>query len=162
VTHAAPYHHFSDRRALLGAVAARGFQDLYDAMTARTEGGDDPFAQLRAAGTAYVIFAVEHPELFRLMFSGRWRDSAEHAELREAETRAFAALRGMLEVAAPLGHDQSELLSAARAAWAMVHGAAVLLIEGGLDTPPGSSPREAASRVARELTGVLGRGLRSL
>lgn len=162
VTHAAPYHHFPDRQALLAAVAARGFQDLHDAMTAQTEGGDDPFARLRAAGTAYVTFAVERPELFRLMFSGRWRGSTDHPELREAETRAFGALQGMLGLALPDGHDRSDLVAPARAAWAMVHGAAVLLIEGGIDMPPDLSRREAASRLAHDLTGVLGRGLRSL
>lgn len=162
VTHAAPYHHFSDRRALLGAVAARGFQDLHDAMTAQAEAGDDTFERLRAAGTAYVTFAVEHPELFRLMFSGRWKDATEHPQLREAETRTFEALQGMLGAALPDGYDPSDLVVPARAAWALVHGAAVLLIEGGIDTPPGLSPTEAARRLTQDLTGVLGSGLRSL
>lgn len=162
VTHAAPYHHFPDRRTLLGAVAARGFQDLHDAMTAETGGSDDPFTRLRAAGTAYVTFAVEHPELFRLMFSGRWKDSADHPELREAATRAFDALQGLLAVALPDGYERSDLVTPARAAWALVHGTAILLIDGGIDTPPGLSPREAAAQLTQELTGVLGRGLRSL
>jgi AcrR family transcriptional regulator len=162
VTHAAPYHHFPDRRALLGAVAARGFQDLHAEMTGRTGSGGDPFTRLRAAGTAYVTFAVEHPELFRLMFSGRWKDSTDPPGLREAETRAFGALQGMLGEALPDGLERSEQVQAARAAWAMVHGAAVLLIDGVLDMPPGLDPTEAASRLAEDLTGVLGRGLRSL
>jgi AcrR family transcriptional regulator len=162
VTHAAPYHHFPDRRALLGAVATRGFQDLHDAMTAQAGSGDDPFARLRAAGTAYVTYAVEHPQLFRLMFSGSWKDSTDDPELRQAEARAFDALRRMLAVALPDDYDPSDLAVPARAAWAMVHGTAVLLIDGGIDMPPGLSPREAAATLAQELTGVLGKGLRSL
>ncbi len=146
---------------MLGAVAAVGFGELQDAMTAEAGGSADAFARLRAAGTAYVVFAVEHPELFRLMFSGGWRGSPERPELREAETRAFDTLRGMLGGALPTGHEGSDLVVAARAAWAMVHGAAVLLIDGGIDVSPDLGTREAAARLAHELTGVLGRGLRS-
>jgi AcrR family transcriptional regulator len=66
VSRAAPYRHFADRRALLAAVAADGF----DRLTAiyRNASGRTPQARLAAAGRGYLAFAAERPQMFRLMF----------------------------------------------------------------------------------------------
>ena len=46
VSHAAPAYHFKDLSGLLAAVAQKGFEDLYAAMTsaAEAEDADDPLA----------------------------------------------------------------------------------------------------------------------
>jgi AcrR family transcriptional regulator len=64
---AATYRHFPDRRALLAALAAEGF----DALTAiyRKATGKTPTIRLAGSGRAYLAFAAERPQLFRLMFS---------------------------------------------------------------------------------------------
>jgi len=66
VSRAAPYRHFVDRRALLAALAAEGFDEL----TAIHRGaiGKTPQARLAAAGRGYLAFAAERPQMFRLMF----------------------------------------------------------------------------------------------
>ncbi len=66
VSRAAPYRHFADRRALLAAVAADGF----DRLTAihRNARGRTPQARLAAGGRGYLAFAAERPQMFRLMF----------------------------------------------------------------------------------------------
>jgi AcrR family transcriptional regulator len=66
VSRAAPYRHFADRRALLAAVAAGGF----DRLTAiyRNASGRTPQARLATAGRGYLAFASEQPQMFRLMF----------------------------------------------------------------------------------------------
>jgi AcrR family transcriptional regulator len=66
VSRAAPYRHFADRRALLAAVAADGF----DSLTAiyHNASGSTPQARLAAAGRGYLAFAAERPQTFRLMF----------------------------------------------------------------------------------------------
>jgi AcrR family transcriptional regulator len=66
VSRAAPYRHFVDRRALLAALAAEGFDEL----TAIHRGaiGRTPRARLAAAGRGYLAFAAERPQMFRLMF----------------------------------------------------------------------------------------------
>ena len=60
VSHNAPYRHFPDRRALLEALAAEGF----DLLAAELEG--KPW---REQAVAYLRFALAKPERFRLMFS---------------------------------------------------------------------------------------------
>src|SRR5277367_213308 len=66
VSRAAPYRHFADRRALLAAVAADGFENL--TAIYRKTSGRIPQARLAAAGRGYLAFASERPQMFRLMF----------------------------------------------------------------------------------------------
>jgi AcrR family transcriptional regulator len=68
VSRAAPYRHFTDRRALLAAVAADGFERLTAAYRKATSSGKTPRARLAAAGRGYLKFAAERPQTFRLMF----------------------------------------------------------------------------------------------
>lgn len=68
VSRAAPYRHFTDRRALLAAVAADGFERLTAAYREATSSGKTPRARLAAAGRGYLKFAAERPQTFRLMF----------------------------------------------------------------------------------------------
>ena len=61
MSHAAPAHHFTDRRGLFTALAAEGFELLADALTeARPRFVD--------AALAYVRFAIEHPGHYGVMF----------------------------------------------------------------------------------------------
>lgn len=74
VSPSAAYHHFADKDALLGQVAAAGLQLLVQTVSAEVEAipsGSREAARLRfrAAGQAYVTFALTHPQLFRVAFS---------------------------------------------------------------------------------------------
>lgn len=162
VSHAAPYHHFADLDALLATVAARGFETLRGEMSDEVAGADaNPVERLQAAGVAYVIFAVTHPELFRLMFGGRWGDAEAYPELRAASELTFESLREMI-VGAHGSADPGSAALAARTAWALVHGIATLLVDGGIDLPADTEAIASAERLTREMTALLGRGLRSL
>lgn len=119
VSHAAPYRHFKDRESLLAAVAADGF-----ALLARSLGaGLRPGAS--EMGEAYVRFALEHPQRFRLMFGGLLSLGA-YPELSEHAGRAFDALSGAY---AALGGEREARIAAA-AAWSLVHGLSHLLLDG--------------------------------
>lgn len=70
VSHGAPRSHFVDRRALLDALAERGFSRLTDDVSvAGAAFPDDLPGRLRAVATAYVRFAVIDAALMDLMFS---------------------------------------------------------------------------------------------
>jgi AcrR family transcriptional regulator len=106
VSHNAPYRHFPDRESLLAALAAEGFELLGDALEKRPR---------REMGEAYVEFALQHPQRFRLMFSG---------VVSGGDRRAY---EGLLKSFADLGDDAQY---AAAAAWALVHGLSHLLLDG--------------------------------
>ena len=107
VSHNAPYRHFADRDALLRALVEQGFAELRKALENRAG---------RELGEAYIAFALERPERFRLMFSGKRQD----AELLEQFAQSFGAL----------GADAA---AAGAAAWSLVHGLAWLMLEGQLE-----------------------------
>src|ERR1700751_4478700 len=69
VSHNAPYKHFADKRELLAAVSAAGFEALTKRM-ARESAGHSARAQLFAMLRAYIRHGVENPALYRLMFGG--------------------------------------------------------------------------------------------
>jgi AcrR family transcriptional regulator len=66
VTTPSIYLHFADKNALLSAVVVDVFAELDTAMVAAGAEADSPLGRLRAFGLAYVRFAVEHPEHYRI------------------------------------------------------------------------------------------------
>ena len=121
VSAAAPYRHFDSRAALLEALAVTGFQRFTAAMEAVAEA--NPPDMLSAMGKTYVLFALNNKGLFRLMFSPQVRRD-NRPGLRMAADAAFQTLRHVS------GGDVKTGRVAALAAWARVHGLAVLLLDG--------------------------------
>src|SRR5262245_29182402 len=68
VTHAAPYHHFPSREALLDALSEEGFEELGNAMEAAIAGITDPSERLHVIGRVYIDQARAHPERIQVMF----------------------------------------------------------------------------------------------
>ena len=55
---------------------------------------------LRGMGEAYVRFALDHPQRFRLMFGGAVQ-FARHPALRDIAARTFEGLSGALSASVP-------------------------------------------------------------
>jgi hypothetical protein len=85
-------------------------------------------------GHAYVDFARTYPGLFALMFRGERLDTARPA-LREALDAAAAVLRS---TSAAAGAEGAVAQAAAR--WSLVHGFAMLLLDGRLAPMVASLP----------------------
>lgn len=66
VTAPSIYLHFADKNELLGAVVSDVFTALDSAMLDAGAGLDTPMAKLRAYGLAYVRFALDHSEHYRI------------------------------------------------------------------------------------------------
>ncbi len=134
VTHAAPYRHFSDKSALLAALAEDGFSELRRRLEeAADQAGDDPLARFVSLAPAYVRFAVEQPSYFRVMYGFDAPDKMKYERLGEADDAAFAVLvegvRMAQEKAAFIHGDTQRI---AILAWLMVHGLAHAHIDGAL------------------------------
>jgi AcrR family transcriptional regulator len=131
VSHVAVYRHFTDKVALLAAIAERGFTELVDALTVR-EQDPDLVGVFVEQGLAYVRFAVDHPGHFRVMWHQALADRAAFPALQVASQAAYECIRRTLSRlrAAGLtraGHDVDDLTTFA---WASVHGIAALVLEG--------------------------------
>ena len=158
VTHAAPYRHFADKEALLAAVAEEGFRAMTAGMHARMARHEAPGERLVACGVAYVLFAVEHPAHFRVMFGPHFTRPPPLAA-PGGELDSFGLLVSTLAQAQRAGEvregDAQEL---ALGCWSLVHGLSSLLVDR-LLAPPGPSPRAWAEALAETQTRLLVRGL---
>ena len=151
VSHTAPKNHFGDLEGLLSELAAVGYwrygETLAKAMDAA---GTDPRVRMRAMGRAYVGFARTHPGLFILMFRGERLDMMRPA-LREAIEAARAALRtAAMSSASVTPQTPLQLAARATASWALVHGFAMLLLDGRLQNTIASLPDDGGADVLLE------------
>ncbi len=126
VSATAVYRHFPDKRALLAALADAGIEQLAHAQQAAASAAalQDGFA---ATGRAYVRFALANPALFRLIFACACPDGPT------VFGNSLAA-RMLQENAAALTTDPGQAQRMIVQAWALVHGLAMLMLDGQL--PP--------------------------
>lgn len=129
VSHQAPYHHFADKAAIVGALVERGFTMLADRLEAARDAGPAERA-LERAGRAYVHFALEEPVFFRLMF--RPELSGAHGPPSGEGARAFAVLQSLVDARVEPRARQARRDALVSMHWALVHGLATLLLDGPL------------------------------
>jgi AcrR family transcriptional regulator len=144
VSHQAPYHHFSDREAVLAALAEEGFAALADAMHGASASIADPRARLDAACVAYVRWALEHPAHYAVMFRPELVDLDRFATLQAQGARVWDLLVDLLIggiSAGWLGIGEAEVT--AMWVWSSLHGAAQLVVDGPL--PPKGSRFDAGT-----------------
>jgi AcrR family transcriptional regulator len=154
VSRTALYRHFADKRALLAAVSTEGFRTLREQLVKAWEDGGRGREAFEAMGVAYVRFAVANPSHYRVMFGGFVDPGACDPELTAEAAGAFQAL---VDALAALQHDAimrtEDTLTMARFVWAVVHGVAMLAIDGQL-REPGAVEELTRYSIARLRTGI--------
>ena len=130
ISQTAPYRHFKDKSHLLVKLAVEGF---YELSSHKLSHENDQYSEndLIEVGIAYVEFAKEYPEQYKLMFGSSIENRREYDELMEASHTAFACI--LEQVKAGIEHGvlidrDPEIL--AKSCWTTVHGIASLLIDG--------------------------------
>lgn len=128
VTPPSIYLHFADKDALLDAVCARYFERLDEDMQRVAADQPSSIDRLRAQGLAYVRFARQNPELYRIatMGEGRPGSNVDVALNSSAFVHMGASVEALIEEGIfPPGDDPT---MAALELWAVAHGVAALLI----------------------------------
>jgi AcrR family transcriptional regulator len=124
------YLHFPDKSSLMWAVCARQYGTHDEAMARAVEGVADPLERLRGMGRAYVQFALDHPEEFRILFM---TDRSRLGGVRQVGdfegTPGFDLLTGAIRELVALGHvETADPFRLALDVWAAVHGVATILV----------------------------------
>lgn len=133
VSATAVYRHFPDKGALMTALARGGLDRLAAAQRAASDEAGGGMAGFAATGRAYVRFALDNPALFRLIFASPVLHPAR-GEKAMAGSDAFSFLQA--NAAAAAGSDGGAGQFVALRAWSLVHGLAMLMLDGQLPADP--------------------------
>ncbi|MFD4669328.1 TetR/AcrR family transcriptional regulator [Lentzea sp. NPDC058450] len=126
------YPHFADQPSIMLAVV----QQEMSALTATLREADETAphgarARLFAVCNAYLDFAREHPQRYRIMFGGLWTPSTEDTSITDADldslgVEAFTLLVEVLGACIEEGiaHGSDDLYGDAVALWLGLHGLA--------------------------------------
>jgi AcrR family transcriptional regulator len=146
VSVAAPYRHFKDKEALLAEIAAEGFAMFRDALArAARSHPDDKVKRLVEMGVAYVDFALQHRSHFKVMWEGGVA-KANYPEMRQNAHQAYLLLEEAAKDLHPRAHPARQQ-ALVRAAWSVVHGYAMLTLEGEL---PSHGNEQSARTLLRQ------------
>ena len=127
VTSPSIYLHFADKDALLDAVCARYFEKLDEQMQRVAAGQPSAIDVLRAQGLAYVRFATQTPELYRIATMGEGRPGSDVD--MTLNSSAFVHMRGSIEALIAEGvYPAGDPTTLALELWTAAHGVAAMLI----------------------------------
>ena len=127
VTSPSIYLHFADKDALLDAVCARYFERLDEDMQQVARDQPSTIDRLRAQGLAYVRFAVQTPELYRIATMGEGRPGSDVD--MTLNSSAFVHMRASIESLMDEGiYPPGDATMAALELWTAAHGVAAMLI----------------------------------
>ncbi|MDD5212652.1 MAG: WHG domain-containing protein [Sulfuricurvum sp.] len=132
----AVYRHFASKEALILGVIERGYEQLDLMFTPIFQESTKSVAQrFNAMARAYLDFAIEHPNIYRLLFGDKYhKEREELCDYKdESQATGLYALIGLLVE----GQEEGSIapvnpMVQAAMAWASIHGLASLLIDGHL------------------------------
>jgi len=150
VSATAVYRHFPDKDALREALGLEAYNRLGEAQRAAAVGKANVVEEFQAMGRTYVRFALDHPALFRLMSSLPPHDLFDLDA--DDDDEAARLLRAYAAKLAGQGASPDQVRAVAMRSWALVHGLAVLMLDG-------YAPRDEALIDAVVNVRALGMGL---
>lgn len=129
------YTHFADKATLMRELCAQDYRALADRFL-RLSKIADPVERVLKAGLAYIRFAIDHPNHYRLMFMtppphGFEFEPEDLARMNDPEQDGYAFLTHSIQEAITLGRFRPEYHDAeliGQLLWAGVHGLASLQI----------------------------------
>jgi AcrR family transcriptional regulator len=132
VSHNAPYSHFPDKQSLIAAISTEGFKQLYKELdTAASSHSDNPRRQLQEGAWAYIQFAMNNTDTFKIMFSGVLEKEKEYPAFVEISRMTFDRVVDIVracQVAGVLGAGSADIMAVS--VWGQVHGIISLVLEG--------------------------------
>jgi AcrR family transcriptional regulator len=127
-----PYRYFKDKDEILAAVRASAFDGFAEVLETAFETATNAAERGIAVGNAYVQFAFEHPEAYRLMFDLSQPDESAYPDLVRASARAKKTMTQYVSDLVAEGILEGNPITIGLVFWAALHGAVVLQLAGKL------------------------------
>ena len=141
------YHHFPNLDAIAVALAEQGAAEMAECLTALPSGNK---SKLLRIGEAYVAFARANPALYRLMFGEGFPIASRSGQaVRDLRQKARDTIKSALAHRVP----QADLSIAGLFLWSVVHGLALLVIDGQIN------PEEDAGDIVLRVLQLSGKAL---
>lgn len=132
VSHNAPYSHFPDKQSLIAAISTEGFNRLYNELDAAiSTHSKNPKRQLQEGARAYLQFALNNTDTFKIMFSGVLEKEKDYPAFVEISYKTFERVVDVVSAcqkAGVLNSDSAEVMAVA--IWGQIHGIVSLFLEG--------------------------------
>jgi AcrR family transcriptional regulator len=153
VSSAAPYRHFEDKDSLLVALAISGYDALIEQVKSAPK-SRGTFAAIQALVVSYARFALQNPQLYRLMMGAGITDRSRYDELTKAHNDMCNVLIEAVDEAQRRKNVAgSDPVGVAMTLWCMVHGLATLAADGRIN------PKAVETEVLKSIR-IVGAGLR--
>jgi AcrR family transcriptional regulator len=131
VSHTASYNHFPDKQALLAAISTAGHEQLYQVLL-------DTFEKTKRSSShiiseiawAYLQFAQQDPDKFKLMFSGALEEERNHPAYVEITQKTISLFEEIIIFCQSTGQlPEGRVENIAIKLWSLVHGFTYLMLE---------------------------------
>jgi AcrR family transcriptional regulator len=131
-SHMAPYRYFENKAEIFAMVRADAFRRFSDVQESAFESSAEPLERLFSMRAAYVRFALDHPDEYRVMFELGQEAEQLYPELAEESHRSFTALERAVTLAIDAQSLAGEPRMVAHLLWASIHGMVSLHLAGKL------------------------------
>lgn len=131
-----PYRYFRDKDEIVAAVRTAALDSFSAALETAARSGGSARRRGRAVGEAYIRFALDNPDRYRLMHDALQCDPGSFPDLARAQARSRRTLTDYIEDLVAEGTLQGDPQVLGHIFWATTHGLLSLQLAGRLDSRP--------------------------
>jgi len=128
------YRHFDSKEALIQEVIRAGFEQFDDVITPTLLQKEfDVVTRLSNMGQAYIDFALNKPAIFRMIFGNEFQETREeNCDINDkSQGTGFHSLVALIAEGQERNiFKKDDPVLQATVVWSMIHGLAILLIDG--------------------------------
>ena len=129
-----PYHYFRDKEEILAAAVIRAFTHFVTALDEAEKAHGTALDMAQARRRAYVAFALEEPDAYRIMFEMPYPDLLKYPSLAETVERARLTMRRSMDLLVAEGVVVGDSATLGYVFWCCLHGPISLYLAGKLDS----------------------------
>jgi AcrR family transcriptional regulator len=117
-----PYRYFKNKADILAALRQREFARIADTLEAALVQEPNSNKQFDALCRAYLDFAIQHPDSYRVMYTVAQPDLAQYSELQAEVNRSADPMRKVVNTSVASGIMQGDPVNICFILWAGLHG----------------------------------------